>query len=270
MKTLKLLAAPVIALPLVAAASAQTGKYAEVNGLKMYYEVHGAGRPLVLLHGAFGLADGWSALIPTLAKNHLVIVPEMQGHGHTADRDAPLSYAQMAEDTAALLASLKIKEADVFGYSMGGSTAFRLASAHPSLVRKLITLGAGTGAAKDTFEPASYAQFKSITPETFNFPEVKDPYTKVAPDPSKWPVLVSKVMKLDDDPGMTETQVKAITAETLVMMGDREGIRLEHALEVYRQIAKSQLAVFPKADHFLLFTSPDKVLSVLSSFLDAE
>src|SRR5262249_28369247 len=100
------------------------GKYAEVNGLKMYYEIHGSGRPLVLLHGAFGFAEGWSAFLPTLTKTHQVIAIELQGHGHTNDIDRPLSFEQMADDAAALLKQLKIKDADFFGYSMGGTVAW--------------------------------------------------------------------------------------------------------------------------------------------------
>jgi pimeloyl-ACP methyl ester carboxylesterase len=103
----------------------------------MYYEIHGAGRPLVLLHGAFG----WAVIYPTLAKNRQVIAIELQGHGHTADIDRPLTYEQMADDTAALLKQLKIEQADFFGYSMGGNVALAVAIRHPQLVRKLVTAG---------------------------------------------------------------------------------------------------------------------------------
>jgi pimeloyl-ACP methyl ester carboxylesterase len=246
------------------------GKYAEVNGLKMYYEVHGRGKPLVLLHGAFATAEGWAGLLPQLTKNRQVIVVELQGHGHTADIDRPLSFKQMADDTAALLQLLKIKDADVFGYSMGGGTALSLAINHPELVHKLALLGTGTRPSKESFDPAAYQQLKSITPENFNFPQVKDPYVKVAPDPSKWPVLVSKVLKMDDDfKGYSEKEVKSIKAPTLIMMGDRDGVRMEHAVEMYRLIPNSQLSIFPNGDHFVLFMNSDKVLSTLESFLDA-
>ena len=114
------------------------GHYAQVNGLKMYYEIHGTGEPLVLLHGAFGTAEGWTQVLPTLAKSHRVILVELQGHGRTGDIDRPLSFGQMAEDVAALLKQLKIQQIDVFGYSMGGSVAGALAIKHPELVRKLV------------------------------------------------------------------------------------------------------------------------------------
>ena len=271
MKTLNHLAINAAALVLsVYAVQAQSkGSYAQVNGLKMYYEVHGTGQPVVLLHGAFGTAEGWAGVLPTLSKSRQVIVVELQGHGRTGDIDRPLSFAQMAEDTAALLQQLKIKKADVFGYSMGGGVAIALAIKHPDLVRKLAILGAGTGATKDTYTPEAYQQFKSITPENFNFPQVKDPYTRLAPDPSKWPVLVSKIIKMDDDfKGFAGKDVSSIKAQTLVMLGDRDGLRAEHAVEVFRLIPNSQLAIFPGGDHFLLFMSPEKVLSTLVPFLD--
>ena len=246
------------------------GHYAQVNGLKMYYEIQGTGEPLVLLHGAFGTAEGWAQVLPTLAKSHRVILVELQGHGRTGDIDRPLSFGQMAEDVAALLKQLKIQQTDVFGYSMGGSVAVALAIKHPELVRKLAILGTGTGASKDTFDPEAYKQFKSMTPETFNFPQVKDPYTRLAPDPSKWPVLVSKIIKMDDDfKGFPEKDVKSIKAQTLVMMGDHDAIRTEHATEVARLIPNAQLAIIKDGDHFVLFMSPDKVLAILVPFLDA-
>src|SRR5262249_35358906 len=117
------------------------GKYAEVNGLKMYYEIHGSGQPLVLLHGAFGFVEGWATILPALAKTHQVIMIEWQGHGRTNDLDRPLTYEQMTEDTAALLKQLKIKDADFFGYSMGGTVALGVAIWHPELVRKLAIYG---------------------------------------------------------------------------------------------------------------------------------
>jgi pimeloyl-ACP methyl ester carboxylesterase len=245
------------------------GSYAQVNGLKMYYEVHGTGKPLLLLHGAFGTPEGWATVLPTLAKSHQVIVVEQQGHGRTGDIDRPLSFGQMAEDTGALLQQLNIQSADVFGYSMGGGVALALAIKHPGLVRKLAILGAGTGPTKDTYDPEAYKQFKSMTPENFNFPQVKDPYTRLAPDPSKWPVLVSKIIKLDDDfKGFAEKDVKGIKAHTLIMMGDHDVVRAEHAAEVAGLIPHSQLVIIAGGDHFVLFMNPKKVLSILAPFLD--
>jgi pimeloyl-ACP methyl ester carboxylesterase len=246
------------------------GNYAQVNGLEMYYEVHGSGRPLVLLHGAFGTAGAWGGVLPMLAKARQVIVVELQGHGHTGDIDRPLSFGQMADDVTALLQELKITEADVFGYSMGGGVALALAMQHPDFVRKLAILGAGTGATKDTYDPEVYKQFKSMTPENFNFPQVKEPYTRVAPDPSQWPVLVANIIQMDDDfHGLAEKDIRAIQAPTLIMMGDHDVVRPEHAVEMFRLIPNSQLSIFPNGDHFLLFMNPEKIFSTLMPFLDA-
>lgn len=163
------------------------GRYAEVNGLKMYYEIHGTGKPLVLLHGAFG----WATVYPTLAKNRQVIAIELQGHGHTADIDRPLTYEQMAEDTAALLKQLKIDQADFFGYSMGGSVALAVAIRHPQLVRKLVTVGSHYGKIEGANDPEVLAQFKSLSPDNFAPKQLKDPYDKIAPDPKQWPKSVA-------------------------------------------------------------------------------
>ena len=246
------------------------GEYAEVNGLKLYYEIHGEGHPLLLLHGSFGVVSGWGGILTELSKKHRVIAVELQGHGHTADIDRPLSFENMADDCAALLDHLKIKKADVFGYSMGGGVAFALAIKHPELVERLITLGAGTRATKEIYDPETYKQFKSISPETFNFPQLKDPYSKVAPDPSKWGVLVSKIVKMDDNfNGFPEKDVKSIKARTLLMMGDRDAVRVEHAVEMYRLIPNSQLAILPGGDHFVLYMKQDQTLGIISAFLDA-
>jgi len=128
-----------IAMSAVAQNKDAKGSYASVNGLEMYYEIHGSGQPLVLLHGAFGFVEGWATVLPTLTKTHQVIAVELQGHGHTNDLERPLIYEQMAEDVAALLQQLQIKDADLFGYSMGGMVALGVAIRHPELVRKLAT-----------------------------------------------------------------------------------------------------------------------------------
>jgi pimeloyl-ACP methyl ester carboxylesterase len=242
-----------------------SGKYATVNGLKMYYEVHGSGRPLVLLHGAFG----WATVPPPLAKGRQVIAVELQGHGHTADTDRPLTYEQMADDTAALLRQLKIEEADVFGYSMGGNVGLALAIRHPKLVRKLVILGSHAGRLEDIFEPESFKQFK-VLPADFAPPILKGAYDKIAPDPKRWPVLVAKVKNMGlDFKGFAKEDMKAIRAPVLVMQGDRDGVRPEHAVELFRLLPNAQLAVIPGGDHFLLFTSPEKILLTVVAFLDA-
>ena len=245
------------------------GKYARVNGLEMYHEVHGAGEPLVMLHGAFGTTETWSGLLPALTPGHQVILVEQQGHGRTPDREGPLSYEGMADDTAALIHALGVGPVDVFGYSDGGNVGLGLAIRHPQLVRRLAVIGANAGPMADTYERETYTQFLSIEPETFNFPEIKDPYDRVAPDPRKWPTLVAKILDLGRDfKGYSPADIAGISAPTLIMLGDQEGIRLEHAVELRRAIPNAQLAIFPGADHFLLFSNPEKVLATLVPFLE--
>jgi pimeloyl-ACP methyl ester carboxylesterase len=239
--------------------------YAEVNGLKMYYEIHGTGKPLVVLHGAFG----WAAAYPTLAKNRQLIAVEQQGHGHTADIDRPLTIEQMADDTAALLKHLKIDQADFFGYSMGGNVALAIAIRHPDLVGKVAINGSQFGKIEDAFDPENLKQFKSM-PANFAPPMLKGPYDKVAPDPKHWPVLVGKVKKMVlEFKGFSREDMKAIKAPVLITLGDRDAIRVEHAVEMYRLIPNAQLAIIPGADHFLLWMAPDKLLPTVAAFLNA-
>jgi pimeloyl-ACP methyl ester carboxylesterase len=243
----------------------KTQGYANVNGLRMYYEIHGSGRPLVLIHGAFG----WATVFPILAKDRQVIAIELQGHGRTADVDRPLTYKQMADDTAALLKHLKIEQADFFGYSMGGTVALAVAMRHPELVRKLAINGSHCAKITDAYEPASFEQFKSL-PSDFAPPMLKDAYDKIAPDPKRWPVLVAKVKKMVlEFQGFGREDKRAIKAPVLITAGDRDGIRPEHAVEMFRLIPNSQLAVFPGADHFLLWQHPEKLLPAIAAFLDA-
>src|SRR5262245_59446614 len=225
------------------------GRYADLNGLKMYYEVHGTGKPLVVLHGAFG----WANAYPILAKDRQLIAVELQGHGHTADIDRPLTYEQMADDVGALLKHLKIAQADVFGYSMGGNLGLSLAIRHPSVVRRLAINGSHYSKMEDAYDAATFKQFKSLPPN-FAPSVLKGPYDKVAPDPKQWPVLVAKVKKMGlEFKGFTREEMKSIKAPVLITLGDRDGVRPEHAVEIFRLIPNAQLAMFPGGDHFLIW-----------------
>lgn len=240
------------------------GSYADVNGLKMYYEIHGTGKPLVLLHGAFGCARTY----PTLGKNRQVIAVELQGHGHTADIDRPLTFDHLADDVAALLRHLKIGRADFFGYSMGGNVALAVAIRHPGLVGKVAINGSNYGKIEDAYEPATFEQFKSL-PADFAPSVLKDPYDKVAPNPKQWPMLVAKIKKMGlEFKGFAREDMKSIKAPVLITLGDRDGVRPEHAVAMFRLIPNAQLAVFPGGDHFLLWTSPETVLAPVAAFLD--
>ncbi len=254
--------------PRDAAAETAKGNYASVDGLRMYYESHGAGAPLVLLHGGLCTIEVcFDKILPSLAKTRRVIAIEQQAHGRTADIDRPLSYDQMAEDTAALLRQLGIEKADFFGYSMGGTTALRIAMRHPNLVRRLVVLAGAHD--NDGWDPAILKGMEQLTPESIP-PMFQDAYAKVAPDPKRWATLLAKIKGLVRDfEGWRAEDVRAIEAPVLIMLGDRDIVRPEYAVQLLRLLPHGQLAVLPGSDHFAIFAHPDWVLSMSTAFLDA-
>lgn len=240
------------------------GNYASVGELKMYYEIHGAGRPLVLLHGAF--MSG--AVYPALAEGRQMIAVDLQGHGRTADIDRPFSFEQMADDVAALLKQLEIEQTDVFGYSMGGKVGLALAIRHPELVGRLAIYGASYKSFEESLPPDLLEVFKQITPETFAPEALKASYEKLSPAP-KWTELAAKILEsMKGFQGFSQEQMKGIKAEVWLGAGDRLDVKLEHIVEMYNLIPKSQLAVFPNTDHVVMMTNPNKVLVWVKEFLD--
>jgi pimeloyl-ACP methyl ester carboxylesterase len=197
----------------------------------------------VLLHGAFGVAESWAPMLPALTKGRQIVILEQQGHGRTADRSGPLTYEQMADDTAALLRQLNVGPADVFGYSDGGIVALGVAIRAPDLVRRVAIFGSNAGAVKDTHEPEMYEAFAKL-PADFAPAEFKDPYDRVAPDKTKWPELVRKIKEMGlGFKGYSDADVRSIKAVTLIMQGDRDIVRPEHAVQMFRMIPRSQLAI---------------------------
>lgn len=261
----------------MASAAPQTG-YAAVNGLNMYYEIHGAGQPLVLLHGGFMTIDGWGELLPALATGRQVVGVEQQAHGHTADADRPLSYEQMADDTAALLQYLGIENADILGYSMGGGIALQLAIRNPELVRKLVVISAtfnGTG-----MYPEARGLIATITPELFAGSPIETAYLQFAPDPDGFPALVEKIKQAEAETQDLQPELlRAISAPTLVMIGDSD-IQPEHAVELFRLrgggvmgdlagLPASQLAILPATSHTGILGRSAWIAAMVTQFLDA-
>jgi pimeloyl-ACP methyl ester carboxylesterase len=268
----KQLIAGAAALGLIAAmpvlAAAETGSYATVNGLKMYYQDQGTGRPLVLIHGGVcTIEDCMGPVRTALAAGRRTIAMEQQGHGRTADIDRPLSYDQMAEDTAALLRQLKVEGADIVGYSMGGAIALRLALRHPALVRKVVVFG--TGYSAGAYPPGFLDGFKTLKAE--DIPAAfRQAYEKVAPDPKGWPALVEKIKRLVDDArDLTPQDMRSIQAPVLVMIGDADIVRAEHAVEMYRLLPNGKLGILPVSDHFAFVQRPDWIAAMTKAFLDA-
>ena len=240
------------------------GEYASVGDLKMYYEIHGTGRPLVLLHGAFMSAT----VYPALAESRQVIAVDLQGHGRTADIDRPFTFEQMADDVAALLKQLKIEQTDVFGYSLGGKVGLALAIRHPELVRRLAIYGATYKSFEESIPPDVLEFFKKATPETFAPKDLKEPYEKMSSAPN-WKGLAAKILEsMKGFKGFSPEQMKAIKAEVFIGAGDHDDVSLEHIVEMHKLIPKSQLAVFPNTEHVVMMTNPDKVLIQVKEFLD--
>ena len=218
--------------------------YAAVNGLKMYYEIHGIGDPLFLIHGGGStLQTTFGRVIPLLAKSHKVIAVEMQAHGHTADIDRPLSFEQDADDIAALLKVLHINKADIFGFSNGASTTLQFAIRHPEMVNKIIvasTFYNKAGAPDWFWDMMSKPTFEGM-PQPF-----KDAFIAINPDTNALHRMYERdVARMQAFPDITAEQMKSIKAPALIIIGDKDVVTPEHAVEMHRLLSNSRLAIIP-------------------------
>jgi pimeloyl-ACP methyl ester carboxylesterase len=258
---------------------AETG-YADVNGLKMYYEVHGQGKPIVLLHGSYmTIPMNWSHIIPLLAPDRKVIVTELQGHGRTRDTAREFSYEGMADDVSGLLKHLKIDSADILGYSMGGGVAFQMAVRHPEQVRRLVVLSAPY--AHDGWWPETEAAFATFTPEMFKGTPFQKQYDSLGGDPDHFSEFIKKVISIDLKPYDWSKEVKAIQAPIFMAFGDADGVRYEHALELFRAkgggkqgdmggAPQSRLAILPGTTHIGMMKRTDILIPMITDFLDSD
>jgi pimeloyl-ACP methyl ester carboxylesterase len=255
--------------------------YAAVNGLQMWYELHGEGRPLVLLHGNLStIGVDFGGIIPSLAKGRQVIGVEQQAHGHTADIDRPLSIQQWADDTAALLGHLGIERADLFGYSSGSTVALQLAIEQPQLVGKLVLASASYRL--DGLHPGLMDNLQELKPEHLAGTPFEQDYAKVAPNPGDWPKLIEKITRMDADlPEWTADDIRNLAAPTMLIIGDSDIVKPEHAVEMFRLLGggvigdlaglpRSRLAVLPGTTHITLVQRADWLASMVGEFLDAE
>lgn len=221
-----------------------TGKYANVNGLKMYYEIHGTGYPLVLIHGGGSTIEStFGRILPTLAKTHKVIAVEMQAHGHTADIDRPLSFEQDANDVAELLKQLKIGKADIFGFSNGASTTLELAIRHPELVNRIVV--ASTMYKKSGAFPGFWEMMKN--PSFEQMPQgLKDAFLKINPDKNAlFRMYERDVARMQNFKDMKEEDIKGIKAPALIIVANQDVPTLEHGVEMKRNIQHATLLVLP-------------------------
>jgi pimeloyl-ACP methyl ester carboxylesterase len=254
--------------------------YVDVGALELYCERHGDGHPLVLLHGAFGTIEScFAGLLPALARNFEVVAVELQGHGRTRDIGRPLAYQDMAADLAVLLDVLSIPRAHVAGYSMGGAVALQLALDHPGLVGQLVWFG-GVSFAPDGMYPEYMAEFESFDPHQLDGSRWHEAYRRVAPDSDAWTSLVVKVNELDrsGQPSWPRERLAALQAPALLINGDSDIVRPEHAVEMFRLLGggvpggpagrpQAQLALLPGTSHEGILDRVAWLSSMIARFL---
>ncbi|MCQ9637615.1 alpha/beta hydrolase [Chryseobacterium sp. WG23] len=252
--------------------------YVPVNGSKIYYEVYGEGKPIVLLHGAFMTIDmNWGQLIPDLSKNHKVIAVELQGHGHTPFSDRKLSHTTLASDVKGVLDYLKIDKADVIGYSFGGAVAYQFAIQSPEKLNKLVIISAtykSTG-----WVPEVRNAFKAMKPELFMNSPMQEAYNAVAPDKTKWIKFLEQMIASAGQPfDLGDSNISKIPAPVLIIAGDNDGLDKTELAKTYKLLGggisadmapmpKSQLAIVPGQGHVTLMMQTATILSYLNSFL---
>jgi pimeloyl-ACP methyl ester carboxylesterase len=253
------------------------GNYAEVNGIELYYEVHGEGDPLVLLHGGVGASEMFGANLPGLAKARQVIAVHLQAHGHTADIDRPMTFEAMADDIAALIPHLGFEQADVMGWSLGGSVALQTAIRHPETVRKLVLVSMPFK--RDGWYPEALAGMSQTSPETADM--TQSPLYDLYPN-TDWRVLLTKLPELLRQDYDWSEDVEKIKARTMLVYADADAVRAEHIMEFFGLLGggkrdagldgsgrpENWLAIVPGVTHYDIGSSP-ALASVVTPFLDA-
>jgi pimeloyl-ACP methyl ester carboxylesterase len=256
------------------------GKYANVNGMKMYYEVSGKGDPLIVLHGAYMNIISMGEIIPKLARTHQVYALELQGHGRTTDIDRPITYPNLADDVAAFMDAVGLKKVNVFGYSMGGVTGLQLAIRYPEKVSRLIV--ASVAYDLEGWQP----EFKNFIPQMnvemfLNLPFAEE-YRKLAPDPDGFPALAEKLIALEKEPMAWEEDVKNLKTPVLIIAGDADVVTLEHTIVMFRLLGggvmgdmdkplpDSRLAIMPATSHTAVIIQPDLLIAFIEPFLKGE
>ena len=250
-----------------------TGQYAEVNGINLYYETYGSGRPLILLHGGLGSGEMFGPVLPVLAERHQVVTVDLQGHGRTADIDRPIDIRLMAGDIAALIEHLGLTKPDVVGYSIGGGVALQTAVQYPGTVRRLVAVSANIR--RDAIDPAMLAQQGQVGPEAAEF--MKDTpmyqlYQRVAPHPEDFPRLLTKIGESMSKPFDFTDDVRGLQVPTLIVAADADMAPPSHYVEVFKLLGGGlrdggwtgegrpkgghALAILPGLTHYNIFGSP--------------
>ena len=265
----------------VSAQQKPTTGYAPVNGINMYYEVHGTGEPVVLLHGAFmTITNNWTGWIGELSKTRKVIAVEMQGHGRTADIPRDITAENLADDVAALLDHLKIPRADLVGYSMGGAVAMHCAIRHPDKVRKVVVLSSVFR--RDGMIAEAVEHIPKLTADDFKGSPIETEYKRLSPTPDDFPKFVNHLLAgFSKGRDIGTDQLKASPAPMFFIHGDADGIRLEHVAEMFRlkgggshgdmgPRSASRLAILPDSTHVTLMQRIPIIVPMVNDFLDAK
>jgi pimeloyl-ACP methyl ester carboxylesterase len=251
--------------------------YAPANGIKVYYEVFGEGKPLVLLHGAFyTIGLNWAELIPELSKTRKVIALEMQGHGHTPFSERKLSITTLASDVEKVMDYLKVDSADVAGYSMGGSVAYQFAVQSPKRLRKLVIISSTYKT--DGWLPVVNNAFNGFKPEFFDNTPLQTAYDAVAPDKTKWRKFIEQMVAFAGTPfNVGDANIAKITAPVLIIAGDNDGLDKIELMKTYKLLGggvsdlepkpKSEVAIVPAQGHVSLMTQTTPILNYLNNFL---
>jgi pimeloyl-ACP methyl ester carboxylesterase len=267
-----------------ASAVAQKSGYVEANGVNYYYEIHGQGEPLLLLHGGLGNIQMFGPALTALAQTRQVIAVDLHGHGRTSLGDRPIRHADIGDDMAVVLKELGYEQVDALGYSFGGGVAFRLAVQHPTLVRRLALVSAGF--AQDGFYPEMLpmqAAVSAAMAEEMKGTPMYESYVAVAPRPEDFPKLLDRMGELMRVPYDYSEDVKKLQMPVMIVFGDSDMYRPEHIVEFYQllggglrdagwmreNMSRNRLAILPDLTHYDIFASPTLVTTVLP-FLDGE
>jgi len=269
-----------IATATVTQSQSAVGNRVKVNGMQMYYEVTGAGDPIVVLHGSYMNIPTMGAIIPTLARSHRVYALELQGHGRTTDIDRPITMEDLADDVSAFMDAVGLPKADVFGYSMGAMAGLQLAIRHPAKVNKLVFASGAYDA--EGRQPEFKAMIPKMTVEMFVRMPFAAEYRKIAPNPNGFPELVRKMIESLQAPMAWEADLKKLKTPVLIIGGDADGFTLEHAVSMFRLLGggvmgdmgkplpASRLAILPGTSHTSVITQVDLLYAVIEPFLDDE
>ena len=259
------------------------GNYAQVNGINLYYEIHGQGDPLILLHGGLGAIEMFGESLPALAAGRQVIGVDLQAHGRTADIDRPITYEAMADDIGGLIDHLGLEKVDVMGYSLGGGTAIQVAIRHGEKIRKLVVVSSPFR--RISWYPevlAGMAAMGTASADAMKPSPIYQLYAQIAPRVEDWPVLLIKVSALLGRDYDWSKEVAAFTMPVLLIFGDADSVRPSEIMQFFELVGggkgdagwdgsgmpKSRLAVLPAMSHYNVFATP-AVIPTVTSFLDA-